>query len=169
MIEIMRQFSAPWSRFLKVMSTIITVIICVAFWLAAPISSEVESFSFQLFLAILPVVILGSSAIFIIRRYEISNDDIEIVRIIGRTKYALDNIESIESNPKATELSIRTMGNGGLYSISGFFRNKQLGAYRAYVTDAENCVVIKRKKGSPIVISPDDPTEFVEQVRRLIA
>ena len=150
------------------MSTIITIIVCIAFWLAAPISSEVESFSFQLFLALMPVVILGSSAIFIIRRYEISDEHIEIVRIIGRTKYEIDNIESIEADPKATELSIRTMGNGGLYSISGLFRNKKLGAYRAFVTDAANCVVIKRKKGAPIVISPGAPTEFAEQVRRLI-
>ena len=165
----MRQFSAPWSRFLKVMSTIITIIVCVAFWLAAPISSEIESFSFQLFLALMPIIILGASAIFIIRRYEITDEHIEIVRIIGRTKYQIHNIESIEVDPKATELSIRTMGNGGLYSISGLFRNEKLGAYRAYVTNPENCVVIKRKKGSPIVISPDDPTEFAEQIKPLIA
>lgn len=127
-----------------------------------------EGVSFQIFLILFPLVLLGSSALFIIRGYEITAEHIEIARVIGRAKYALDNIDTIEFEPKSTALSIRTMGNGGLYSISGFFRNKQLGAYRAYVTDSANTVVIRRKKGSPIVISPGEPIDFVDEVTRRI-
>ena len=160
----MTQFSAPWSRFLKVISAVISIVICVAFWFAAPTTTVNETVPFQTFLILFPVAMLGSAAIFIIRRYEVTDGHIEIVRIIGRTKYAIDNIETIAFEPKATALSIRTMGNGGLYSISGFFRNKELGAYRAYVTNSANTVVIRRKKGSPIVISPGEPTDFVDAV-----
>ncbi|MFT5193722.1 MAG: hypothetical protein ACI9EW_003503 [Cellvibrionaceae bacterium] len=160
----MKHSAAPWGLFVKVISALITVLICTVFWLAAPISSDNESVAFRMFLILLPVLLLGSSALFIILRYEISSENIEVVRVVGRTKYRLDNIKSVEFEPTSTDLSIRTFGNGGLYSISGFFRNTQLGAYRAYVTNAANCVVIRRKQGSPIVLSPHDPIRFVEQV-----
>lgn len=161
----MTRFSAPWGRLLKIVSTLSTALVCGVFWLAAPTSSINESLLFQLFLISIPFFLLGSAALFIILRYEISPENIEIVRVVGRVKYPLASIESVEFQPKVTEMSLRTFGNGGMYSISGFFRNTHLGSYRAYVTNSANCVVLRRKQAGPIVISPGEPIEFVEQVK----
>ncbi len=161
----MMRFSAPWSTFLKVVSGGITVLLLGAFWFAGPLSTVEESVAFQTFLIAFPFLLLGSSAIFIIRGYEIGPDKIEIIRIIGRVSYPIENIERIEFDPEATSFSMRMMANGGLYSYSGFFRNEKLGSYRAYVSNKANTVVLYRKKGSPIVVSPGEPEKFVEQVK----
>ncbi|MEM8856785.1 MAG: PH domain-containing protein [Chloroflexota bacterium] len=159
----MVQFSAPWSQFLKVISAIISIVLCVAFWYSS-VASDEYSQGFQAFLIAFPVVLLGGSALFIIRRYEVTDEFIEVVRIIGRKKYRIDNIESVEADPTLMDLSIRTFGNGGMFSISGFFRNRRLGSYRAFVSNKSNAVVMHRKKGSPIVVSPDDPDAFVKEI-----
>ncbi|MEM9774119.1 MAG: PH domain-containing protein [Chloroflexota bacterium] len=164
----MVQFSAPWSRFLKIVSGSISVLLCLAFWFAAPTSTMNESAGFRTFLIVFPLAFLGIAALFIIRRYEINDEYVEIVRVVGRKKFRLDNIKSIEANPTAMDLSIRTFGNGGMYSFSGFFRTENLGGFRAYVSNKANSVVIQRKKGSPIVVSPHDPISFVEQVNARI-
>lgn len=161
-------FNSPWSRFIKIISVIVTILIVGAFWFAAPISSEDESVPFQIFLYVLPFILLGGSAIFIIRGYEINGDYLEIVRVIGRKKYLISEFERAEADPEATSLSIRMMGNGGLYSFSGYFRNEKLGRYRAFVSDKANCVVLYRTSGVPIVVSPENPSEFAQQIQQRI-
>jgi hypothetical protein len=58
--------------------------------------------------------------------------------------------------------SIRTFGNGGFFSFSGFYRNKLLGAYRAFVTDRHQTVVL-RYGGRTVVVSPSSPEEFAHE------
>jgi hypothetical protein len=63
--------------------------------------------------------------------------------------------------------SIRTFGNGGLFSISGLFRNKTLGSYRAYATDPKRAVVLKYKKRT-IVVTPDRPDVFAARIESIV-
>ena len=55
--------------------------------------------------------------------------------------------------------SFRTFGNGGLFAITGRYRNARLGAYHAYVTDSERTVVL-RFPSLTLVVSPDNPEAF---------
>jgi hypothetical protein len=57
------------------------------------------------------------------------------------------------------------VGNDGLGAISGRFRSKRLGWFRAYVTDGERAVVL-RWPDRCVVISPDQPSWFIETVRK---
>jgi hypothetical protein len=59
--------------------------------------------------------------------------------------------------------SIRMCGNGGLYSYSGFFRNKALGTYRAFVTDPHQTVVLHFPNRT-VVVSPSAQEEFVDDI-----
>jgi len=59
--------------------------------------------------------------------------------------------------------SIRTFGNGGLFSFTGFYRNRLLGAYRAFVTDPRQAVVLRFPKRN-VVVSPGAPEEFVRDL-----
>ena len=54
-------------------------------------------------------------------------------------------------------------GNGGLFSFSGRFRNREVGPYRAFVTDWTRAVVLF-VPGRAIVVSPADPAAFVRAV-----
>lgn len=59
--------------------------------------------------------------------------------------------------------SIRTFRNGGLFSFTGFFRNKALGAYRAFVTDPHQTVVLHFPNRT-VLVSPSAPAEFVDDI-----
>ncbi len=61
--------------------------------------------------------------------------------------------------------TILCVGNGGLFSFTGFFRNKALGTYRAFVTDPRKTVVLHFPRRT-VVISPGSPKEFVHECRR---
>ncbi len=42
--------------------------------------------------------------------------------------------------------SLRLFGNGGMFSITGLYRNRALGNYRAFVTDLKKTVVLRFMK-----------------------
>jgi hypothetical protein len=70
---------------------------------------------------------------------------------------------SVKFDPEATRRSIRTFGNGGFFSFTGYFRNQELGSYRAFMTDRRHAVIL-RFPSSVIVISPDPPEDFVNRI-----
>jgi hypothetical protein len=72
-------------------------------------------------------------------------------------------LESAQFEPNAMQWSIRTLGNGGFFSFSGFYRNKRLGGYRAFVTDRHQTVVL-RYSGRTVVVSPAAPEQFVQEL-----
>jgi hypothetical protein len=57
--------------------------------------------------------------------------------------------------------AIRTCGNGGLFSFTGWYWSRELRGHRAFVTDFNRTVVL-RFKSRTIVVSPDDPEAFVK-------
>ena len=107
-------------------------------------------------------VFLGAM-LFIIRGYTISGNNLLVHRLIWNSRIDLSGLVSVEINPEAMSYSIRTFGNGGLFSISGLFRNKTLGSYRAYATDPKRAVVLKYKKRT-IVLTPDRPDVFAARI-----
>jgi len=57
--------------------------------------------------------------------------------------------------------TIRLFGIGGVFGYIGWFRTKNIGTFRSYVTDAKKVFLIYRTKGLPIAISVSDPDEFL--------
>lgn len=110
---------------------------------------------------LLPLLILGIAAVFLVRGYEISKTVLIIHRLGWSNRYDLSRMVSIRHDPAALKGSIRNFGNGGLLSFSGFFWNKTLGSYRLYATDINNAVLIKLP-GRVIVITPDNPDRFMQ-------
>lgn len=98
-----------------------------------------------------------------VRGYSITAEAIVVHRYGWVTKFPLVTLVSAEIDPNAMKRSIRTFGNGGLFGFIGRFRNKHLGSYTAYVTNTLNSVVL-RYPDKTIVISPDNPAVFVEQL-----
>ena len=86
-----------------------------------------------------------------------------IDRLFWKTRVSLRELRSVKFDPTATHRSIRTFGNGGFFSFTGYFRNKELGSYRAFMTDRRRAVVL-RFPSSVIVISPDRPENFVSTI-----
>jgi len=81
-------------------------------------------------------------------------------RLLWSTRLPRAGLESAQVEPGTMRGSLRTFGNGGAFSITGFYYNKRLGSYRAYVTDPRRLVVL-RYANRRVVLSPATPEDFV--------
>jgi hypothetical protein len=61
--------------------------------------------------------------------------------------------------------SLRTCGNGGAFSFTGWYWSKSLGFYRAFVTDLNRTVVLRFEKKT-VVVSPGEPEDFAEALNQ---
>lgn len=77
------------------------------------------------------------------------------IEFVGLTDVAYD--------PHAMKWSLRLLGNGGLFSLTGLWWNRKLDRYEAYVMDSERAVVLCTRRRT-VVVSPDRPAEFVAVV-----
>ena len=159
----MTHFRAPWSKSLIVASTFATLVclgVSYALW-TLPMEGPLQSLRF--WLGTLPLAIVFLCALFTVRGYSIENNDLVVDRLFWKTRIPLRELMSVKFDPEATRRSIRTFGNGGFFSFTGYFRNKDLGSYRAFMTDRRRTVVL-RFPSSVIVISPNRPDDFVNTI-----
>jgi hypothetical protein len=159
---IMTNYAAPWSISLVVISSLTTVL-CVG----GAIGIIWSGHKFRSWVALLPLAIICGGALFIIRGYTVTPDAILVHRLFWTTRLPLAGLYSAQFEPDAMRRSIRTFGNGGLFSITGCFRNKALGAYRAFVTDPHRTVVMHFPARTVVVVSPSAPEEFVRELSML--
>jgi hypothetical protein len=95
-------------------------------------------------------------------------DALWVQRLVWRTRLPLAGLQSAQLVPDAMQRSLRTFGNGGLFSFTGFYRNRALGAYRAFVTDPHRTVVL-RFPDRTVVVSPSEPETFIQDLATVIA
>ena len=98
-----------------------------------------------------------------VRGYTITDTDLEVARLGWTSRWPLAGLQSATVERGVMARSLRTFGNGGLFAITGRFRNARLGAYRAYVTDTERTVVL-RFPSLTLVVSPDNPEAFTRAI-----
>ncbi len=153
----MKTYDAPWSTSLLVSSSAFTLI-CVG--IAVAIVWSAHGFTL---IAWGPLAIIFAAALFSIRGYAVTPDAILVHRLFWKTRVPLAGLQSVQFEPDATLGGIRRFGNGGLFSFSGFFWNKTLGVYRAFVTDARRAVVL-RFPDRTTVVSPSAPEDFVREL-----
>lgn len=156
-----RQFDAPWGRLLRVVSVLFTVLLLSIS--AAGFFIEQGAFP-RMFMIAFPLVMLGGCALFAIRSYSIEPDSLLVHRLLWATRVPLAGLQKVEQEPRAMHRSLRLFGNGGAFSITGWFWNKRLGTYRAFVTDLNRCVVL-RFQDRRVVLSPDRPEVFAAALR----
>jgi len=114
-------------------------------------------------LSLLPVGVLAVCVLFVIRGYTVVPGALEIHRLLWTTRIPLEGLKELRSEPEAMRGSLRLWGNAGLFSFTGWFWNKPLGIYRAFVTDTRRTVVLRLAKRT-LVVSPADPEAFIRDV-----
>jgi hypothetical protein len=153
------RFDAPWSRLLKSVSVLASVVLVgsgVVVWVAVPEGTGWVRWT----AAPVGLVILGISALFTVRGYELRGRELLVRRLCWDTRVSLEGLREAYADPEAMRSAIRLMGNGGLYSFSGWFRNRRLGRFRAFVTDPARSVVLVFKDRK-VLVTPDRPAEFL--------
>ena len=163
MIKPNTSFAAPWGLSLKLVSAF-SVIILVGLPIFGLLNYSHNHNTWLLGIVLLPLIILVSAVFFMIRGYELSNNYLIVRRLGWETKVELNGLQDVEINPDAMRRSLRTFGNGGLFSIIGKFRNKLLGSYRAFATDPKLAVIL-RFSDRVIVVTPDSPSRFAELIK----
>lgn len=160
--DFMKNYQAPWSKSLVILSALVTVI-CLGIPLAIPPRAMHAAGPWTVLLGCLPVFILAGCLPFVIRGYSIDRDAILVKRLFWSTRLPRADLEWAEVMPDAMCRSLRTCGNGGAFSFTGWYWSKALGSYRAFVTDPKRTVVLRFKKRK-VVISPAAPEEFVRDL-----
>lgn len=158
-----REFGAPWGTALWVVSLLVTVLL---------VGISVGGLSFvpgsvrPLHWAMgLPLLILAGASLFVVRGYTVAGRRLLIRRLLWTTEVDLTGLRSARQDRSALRLSLRLWGNGGLYSITGYYWNRQLGLYRTFLTDVSRSVVLDLPRRT-VVVSPDDPGAFIAEVTR---
>ena len=159
-----RSFEAPWSRGLKLMSALSAGVI-VAVGVAIG-STPGDLFSRRMALA-LPLVVLVGPALFTVRGFTLERDALLVHRLLWSTRVSLAGLARAWHDPRAMARSLRLWGNGGFFAITGYFRNKALGIYRAFVTDPARAVVLVLPRRT-VVVSPDDPAVFLQYLQMVV-
>ena len=154
----MKTYTAPWSMSLIAVSSLATIL-C----LGVAISAIWRSHAVLSWAALVPLAIILGGILFTIRGYTVAPDAILVHRLFWTTRLPLAGLQSAEFEPDAMRRSIRTFGNGGLFSFSGFYRSTALGTYRAFVTDPHRTVVLHFPTRT-VVVSPSAPEEFVQDI-----
>lgn len=100
-----------------------------------------------------------------IRRYRLSDDALTTEFLWRKHCDPLADLTRIDLQPGAMKRAWKIVGNGGLGVVSGRFRNKKLGYFRAYVSDGDKTVVL-RWPDHVVVVSPERSHAFVQSVRK---
>lgn len=80
-------------------------------------------------------------------------------------KISYDEIQMVRMT-EAKELAgtWRSFGVGGFFGYFGYYRSARMGNMQWYVTQRKNFVMIELKTGKKIIISPDEPSDFLMAV-----
>ncbi len=146
-------YRALWSNTLKITSIVFTGLMILVMVLAGPAGITIG------------ITILLLCVMMIVRGYSVREGQIIVHGLVWNKGYPIATLCDLESSPFITAGSIRTFGIGGLFSFLGYFKNPTLGNYLSFITDPANSVVLYYDSIC-IVISPDDPEGFIEEVRR---
>ena len=117
-------------------------------------------------LPILFALIFGLPYLFGVTGYELRGMELIVYRRLGPKRFSLGTLQKAYADPHALRGSLRVLGNGGLFCFCGWFWNRKLGVYRAYVTNLRRCVVLVRTDRT-LVISPEDPQRFLNALRKI--
>ena len=162
----MDRIKAPWGKSPWVMSAFGTLI-CLGASLLVLRTMPSRAISFHFCLGILPLILIVVAALFTVRGYSVLGDSLLVERLFWSTRLSLAGLRSVEFRPDAVRGSIRIFGNGGFFSFTGYYRNKNLGSYRAFVTDPKR-IVLLRFPDHAVVLSPDSPEDLVRTLSPLI-
>jgi len=143
--------------------SIVTSAIVAALLVAGIVDARLPAVPRALWIALMTALLVGPVP-FVVRGYLLDANALWIQRLGWRTRIPLSGLCSVAHDPGALRGSIRLCGNGGLFSFTGWFWSKALGRYRMFATDPKRAVVMVFETRR-VVVTPDRPEEFVNQVR----
>lgn len=153
-------FAAPWATSLKIISLLATLLLVTVAWFLS--LREHIPLPALWAIRVLPVLLTGACALFTVRGYELDKGELRVRRLLWRTRIPLHSLVDAEWRQGPFGRAMRTCGNGGLFSFSGWFYQKGIGSFRALATRTGDAVILTFRDRKPIVVTPGDPAGFVQ-------
>jgi len=163
---VVAQFSAPWSRSLRVLTTTAVVLLLVLALIGSLVGPR-QSWVWRVAMVGVPLLVLVGSLLCMVRGYVLTESQIEVQRLGWSTVLPLAGLAAVSGEPQGLHGSLRLFGNGGLFGISGWFWNRRIGRFRAYATDPERAVLLRYRDGRKVLVTPHDVQHFIVRVRNL--
>lgn len=116
---------------------------------------------------LIPPLILLLSALFMVRGYVLTNDEIIVKRLGWVTRLPLEGLVNVAGDDAAMTGSLKLFGSSGFMSYTGVFWNRKIGRYRAFATDPARAVVLSYP-ARKVVVTPDDPQRFIVRARSVL-
>jgi hypothetical protein len=150
-------------------TTLLSIVAVVAVTVAAPVLMLQERrpppWPVFLMTGIAPAVVAAIWFTARIQRYRVVEAELQVELPFRTVRFPLEGLKDVTPDHEALRGARKLVGNDGLGALSGRFRSKRLGWFRAYVTDGERAVVL-RWPDRCVVISPDQHAWFIETVRK---
>lgn len=166
MTLVLAEFSAPWSRSVRVVTGASLAVLSLVL-LAGLIPGPRELPLWRVAMVGVPLAVLLGALPFMVRGYVLTESHIEVRRLGWSSVLPLAGLVAVTGEPEGLSGSVRLFGNGGLFGISGWFWNRRIGRFRAYATDPGRVVLLRYRDGSKVVVTPHDVQHFIVRVRTL--
>jgi hypothetical protein len=154
-----RSYGAPWGKLLWGLSTLGTTAIGGACIAGAAASAP---------LAAICAGTLGLCAAGAIRGYRIEDQTLIVERVGSDKRIDLSELKNVRFDKTLLHKSIR-VGNGGLFAFTGWYRTSKLGWFRLYGTDILGCPVLLDFGSHRLVVTPENPEQFVRDLKQVSA
>lgn len=168
MSDNVERFSARWSPSIWLVTLAAGgLLVCVCGWLVREAILAGAANPGEAWLlagaAILPLIVLLVTLLYAPRGYAVGSDGIIVCRIGPNVVLGRDRIAEIR-RIRLEELGfpLRIWGSGGLFGAFGRFWSRRLGAFRAYVTNRTDLVLIVLTSGEKVLISPGPAVRFLD-------
>lgn len=102
---------------------------------------------------------------FATRSYSVTKEYVEIHLVGSSFSVCMDEIEAVNRIHWLRTFSGYRLGFGGFGEYFGLFWFSRLGKVTAFVTNRHDLVLIEKRNGKKLLISPEQPDEFVDFVR----
>jgi len=159
-------YQAPWSlrvSALTVLGTTVLLLEAALVWFLgrlAPGNRMLVSAAAAGLLAL-----LACCALLTVRGYGFDTATLLVYRPLWTTRISLEGLRDVVEDPTALRLTLKGIGNGGLFSILGWRHVDGYGWCRVFATDPKRAVVLDRD-GDHFIVTPDRPREFVQEAKR---
>lgn len=162
---------APYDRLTKAVTILVIVLISVLFaCISYLIMIEENAIGIMVssLLAVLYFLIIFVPYLFSPRGFALTTKGVLIRRLFKSILIPYNEVADVKRITWSSVLNgVRLWGSGGLYGFVGLFRISSLGKVWMYVTDRSKMLLIESKRGVKYLISPSDPSTFIERMRIL--
>lgn len=95
-------------------------------------------------------------------KVRITSNGITLFKIIGSKRFPYSAIQDISLIDLGAGVNVRLFGSGGFFGYTGWFYNKRIGRYMAYIGSMPRTVLITLDNDKKYIISCRQPDRMVE-------